>query len=110
MMESPSLVVVTRIHGVKALENALKESFRLFVQNTEQYANKVVVCIGANSLEILHQYESRFNEEKQSFGDFGECIIIVPVFPWGYFTTALNSGLIVALDQQPRFILFQVHR
>eukprot|EP01038_Epipyxis_sp_PR26KG_P009055 gene9055-12213_t len=119
-MEQPKkTIVITRIHKASSKSYPNIDKIISFVMNAVFYCDRVLICVGVNStantytnndsndlFSEAHQYiKSIQNELKQinlaAFVDF------VVICPWGYFTTALNSALQIALDGKYDEVMFQ---
>lgn len=102
------LLVVTRVHMNSA--SAMPDPTRVlkFIQNSIIYADGILICVGAKDMNTVSTYittietilhEHKIDSLKVSF---------LPIFPWGYFTPALNYAVQYAQDNQFNRIAFQV--
>lgn len=100
-------LVVTRIHGSQSIANALDGLLLEFLQSTQSYASHVIICIGALTLDELQRHNHAFQTyiEKYNLEKF---VTVYPIYPWGYFTTALNCAVLAAQDMKCSYVAFQV--
>lgn len=70
-------------------------------------ADRVLICAGANTLEQLIELKNYLEGIIQELC-VSDCVAVLPVFPWGYFTNSLNHAIIYAQDHHFSHILFQV--
>jgi hypothetical protein len=101
------LVVVTRIHAVNSSKLPSLEKINRFIECVEDYADELIIILGASSLNQLQSYseevEKLVGHIKPNFP-----VHIHPVYPWGYFTSALNQAITLAQDRKSELIAFQV--
>lgn len=102
-------LVVTRIHGISSLDKAMEGMLRDFVLRSRKYASMVLICIGAPTLEDSVLYNKKYRDYLEALDLNDGSVEVLPIFPWGSFTTALNIGLRRALDLQCYTrVIFQV--
>lgn len=100
--------VVTRIHGIKSLENALTGPLKEFLQCVNSYSDTIIVCIGSDSLQSLSEFETKFKLYIDSLDIALSNVQVLPIYPWGRFVTALNVALRRVLDEAHyRRVIFQ---
>lgn len=105
--QTMTLIAVTRIHAANSSSLPSLESITRFINNTKLYADEIVIALGANSLKELQSY----SEEITSLLDQLQPSIPVhihPIYPWGYFTSALNQSITLVQDRKAEFVAFQV--
>jgi hypothetical protein len=122
---TPRVLQVTRCHCLLSgtfPEKALIQDFVLSTRAQQGQLQGSLVCIGAPTLAILQQMSSHFESAIRELDDSMEVgesprttaastintIIVLPVFPWGHFTTSLNAAVLYAQDHAFSHILFQV--
>ena len=111
------LIVVTRIHGSEANKIANPEAVEKFVASVAKYAAKIVICVGNIGESMDHsrkiidcaEYVAELTDHlnrKFKRSTF-EKVCLLPVHPWGDFTTALNASLSVAVKDNFSYICYQ---
>ena len=109
------LVVVTRVHNRSAAQLADPVDVQAFVAAALPYAARVIVCIGYHEADTNKNLFGLQNYLKTlaahlhtSLGSARATrVTLLPVTPWGSFTTALNAATNVAVDGGFAFIAFQ---
>ncbi len=81
-----------------------------FIQSTLNYTNILIICLGAPTLEGVQYLQSFYTTLLQQYltKPLFDQIHILPIFPWGHFTTALNTSLLYAQDLNADYVMFQV--
>eukprot|EP00606_Chrysophyceae_sp_TOSAG23-5_P000198 GSChrysophyteH2.ASY1.ANO1.495.1 assembled CDS len=97
--------VVTRIHTTSAGKIVDADKVRDFVDSVLEYAEKVIVCVGFRHTKKYKEYI--FSLQKTLDPRTIARVVLLPVSPWGRFTSALNSAIVRAMDEQYRYIAFQ---
>lgn len=82
-----------------------------FVLSVLCYTDELVICLGAPSLQALLHMQQRYEALLQSHftQDQLRKVHLLPVYPWGHFTTALNVATLFVADLQADAIMFQVN-
>lgn len=102
------IAIVTRIHGEKSLDAAINGKLYKFIESVIDYGDKIIICIGCETLSSLLIYQERIALYIKSLNYKDDKIIVLPIFPWGRFVSALNASLREVLDQgNNRMIMFQ---
>lgn len=108
------LAVVTRIHTVSASEMVPVEKVENFVRDAYAYADKIIICIGfkeqdpSNTVDHLHDYTEYFELcQKRIPSNLMDKVILLPIVPWGNFTTALNAAIVKVMAMGFKSIAFQ---
>jgi hypothetical protein len=106
---SRSLLVATRVHMKSASVMPNPELIVQFILSTQRYANGIVVCVGAEEYnDIVSYIDSAQLLMKQNSNIDMSSVYFLPVYPWGYFVTALNAAIQYAQDHNFDLIAFQV--
>lgn len=102
---------VTRSHcllsDVFPTEKAIVQLIETFRSNSS--VDALLVCIGASSLDRLTALREHFEQVIAQMNET-QRVFVLPVYPWGHFTTSLNSAVIYAQDKAYSHILFQVRQ
>lgn len=100
------ILAVTRVHKGSATQMSSKENVLEFVKNSAAYASSVLVCLGNPNAPELDKYmqEVRTLLQREGLSDKTQ---LLPVSPWGRFTTALNAAVVKAVDGGYDVIAFQ---
>lgn len=104
------LLVVTRVHMKSALSMPDPAKVIQFIENCESYADGILVCVGAEEYSVITSYIDQLKLillNSTNLSNLGR-VTFIPVYPWGYFTTALNAALQFAQDQHFDRIAYQV--
>jgi hypothetical protein len=114
------LVVATRIHTSSASNIAEVQKVAAFVVSALKYASKVIVCIGFNSsqsntadtvkdMSSYIEYLNRLNDHLfcNDHSIDKDRVVLLPIYPWGKFTTSLNCAILKAIDLKYEYIAFQ---
>lgn len=99
------VAVVTRVHTSSAKTIAEPAKIREFVESVLKYAELVVVCIGIEDEKRRGHYLQAVRHELGS--EVGARVLLLPVCPWGRFTSALNAALVWLLDGRCGYVAFQ---
>ena len=103
------MLVVTRIHKMASSNFASIASLVSFIDSCRSYADHVLVCIGAVTIEESEKYvldaESSFTENKYS-----SFVTIKCIHPWGHFVSSLNASILFASSNGYEKIAFQVRQ
>ena len=83
-----------------------------FILSALTYADAVVVCLGAPSLEGVQHMQAVYGSLLAQHCSAATLagVNLLPVFPWGHFTTALNAAVVFAQDLQAQYVMFQVSK
>jgi hypothetical protein len=114
--EKRRILAVTRVHKANAAAMASEESVVEFVRNSAAYATSVLVCVsvdactpnpvyshlslsqlGNPNVGELERYMTKIAAMLHHEG-LASKTVLMPVSPWGRFTTALNAALVKAVD------------
>lgn len=100
------LLVVTRIHGINSSSLPPKEAVLEFVLGCSTYANHVLICLGIGNMEDLTKQVAEYSNILKG-SSLSIPVTILPINPWGYFTSALNHAVAFAQDQKHTHVVFQ---
>lgn len=100
------LVVITRIHAKSASSLPPPSSIYSFIINTLKYSQHVIICIDAGKFLGDMNYISSLQAILSQYS-LTETVDIIPITPWGHFTSALNIGVIRAKELNFNFVCFQ---
>ncbi len=111
------LMVVNRVHGSEAHRMANVEVIEDFVASVAPYATNILVCIGNvgksadDERKILDcaEYMAELNDHlsRKFKAAIFKKVCLMPVHPWGDFTTALNAALGEAVRNNVAYVCFQ---
>ena len=104
-----SIIVVTRVHMKSASSMPASDKVVEFVQSVSTFASHVLVCVGANNYSDAEAYIALLVSKFDNMGIMKETVTLLPIIPWGYFTTALNAAILFSQDKNFKYVLFQVH-
>lgn len=99
-------LVVTRVHMKSASRMPDADKIVAFVKNSKLYAEEILVCIGADEYKLIETYKERVLDLLTKEG-ISSGVTLLPVSPWGYFTTSLNAAVQYAQDKKIDYIAFQ---
>lgn len=101
------LTVVSRIHGASATQLAESAAVLSFLHSVKGYASRVILCIGVGDelehVDYLHSLQKVIDREE--FSEFQ--LVLLPVVPWGKFTTALNAAVTKVAEMGDGLVVFQ---
>lgn len=101
------LTVVSRIHGASATQLADSAAVLSFLHSVKGYASRVILCIGVGD-ELEHVDYLNFLQKviaTEEFPDFQ--LVLLPVVPWGKFTSALNAAVTKVAERGDGLVVFQ---
>jgi hypothetical protein len=104
---SSKLLLVTRIHAANASSFPPNEVVQRFITSNKPYVSEILIVLGAKSLEELQIQLEKYSQLVHDL-DLTAVVTILPVFPWGYFTSALNQAILFGVDKQFDLLAFQV--
>lgn len=107
---SKETLVVTRIHGNISSKLPSKEQILNFVISIKGYVSNLLICLGGPSLEFLQKILQDYQGLEESSSEIGLNLKILPISPWGIYTTALNQAIVYAQTNQYKYIIFQVKK
>lgn len=107
--------MATRVHNRSAAQLADPRDVQAFAAAALQYAARVIVCIGfheadaVKNLSGLQAYVQILTAHLEASMEpaLAARVTLLPVTPWGAFTTALNAATTVAVDAGAAYIAFQ---
>ncbi len=102
------IVIVTRIHCLISDQFPANDRIVSFLTNAVACeVDGVIICIGAKTLEQLGILKNHIQAviDSMKLSNFAS---VLPVYPWGYFTNALNQAILVGQDNHFSHVLFQV--
>ena len=102
------IVIVTRIHCLISDQFPASDRIVSFLTNAVKCeVDGVIICIGAKTLEQLGILKNHIQAviDTMQLSNFAS---VLPVYPWGYFTNALNQAILAGQDNHFSHILFQV--
>lgn len=108
---SRRVCVATRVHQQSGAHMPDSAKVLDFIREVSKYSDVIIVCIGSKDLPSVESYKATVEQSiaAESLGE-GKSVVLVPVFPWGYFTHSLNVAVTEALDNKCTHIVFQVWR
>ena len=100
------MLVATRIHSGNASKMANITDIVAFANSCKTFASHILLCISCgDSFEhssYLQSVKSRLSAEGL------DCVTsVLPITPWGRFTTALNAAILYAVTGKYEYIAFQ---
>lgn len=104
----PRLLVATRIHMKAATSMPDLAKVIKFIRSSQLYSDGILICIGAEQFDTITTYIASIKNQLMEEKIDSVNISLLPVFPWGYFTTSLNAAIQYAQDQHFSLIAFQV--
>ncbi len=114
IVKRKEFVVATRIHNMNSSKLSDPKDVSAFISSALEYATIVIICIGyyePNSVNHsgLQSYLEVLSQQLEiSLGaSTMSKVILLPVFPWGKFTSALNAAILTAIDCGYQYIAFQ---
>lgn len=100
------MLVVSRIHSNNASKMADINDIIAFVNSSKTYASQILLCVSCGErfehTSYLESLRWRLLEE-----GLDGITYVMPITPWGRFTTALNAGLLHAVSGNFQFVAFQ---
>lgn len=101
-----NLLVVTRVHMKEASKMPDPQNIVEFVKNSQLYATKILVCVGAADSRNIETYVNDAINLLTT-QNLNEKVTFLPVHPWGYFVSSLNVAIRYAQDNDCSRIAFQ---
>jgi hypothetical protein len=101
------LLLVTRIHSANSNSFPSNEALTKFIMANKPYVTQILVVLGAKSLQELEDVQAEYSKVVADL-QMSDVVKFLPVYPWGYFTNALNQAILFAQDSGFDLIAFQV--
>lgn len=108
------LAVVTRIHTASASKMVSVEKVESFIRDAHGYADKIIICIGfkeqdpSNTGDHLNEYIKYCKLCQQHIpSNLMAKVVLLPIVPWGNFTSALNAAIVKVMAMGYKSIAFQ---
>ena len=101
-----SLVVITRVHCKSASSLVHTTAVVAFAKSSVAYADSVLILLGIGP-SLTHYYSELLGALREGLGDECSKVRVEVVTPWVGFTTPLNVGVRIAVDEGYDYALFQ---